>query len=569
MTFLRQIFTPPVFEDELKTQQAYMLHIIVWTLICVPIPFVLYTIALVPQNMTRAFIQTAFGESVNILLLIMLRRGYVRAASILQVSAFWLFFTVAALTSSGVLGEAYLLGYGLVITIAGILLRGIGASIFTVLSLLTGGLMIYLSGLGTITFIPPGPPVAVWIVSFVLFPVAAILQHLSSLAIRNALTRARVSEERYRLISRVSSDYTFSSELDSRGTMRLNWVTGAFEEITGYTYDEYVKSGGWSAQLDPEDAGKDAQDRATLQANQKVTTEVRTHGKNGDVRWVRVYAHPVWDDVQNRLTGIVGAVKDITEQKLVERRETSRRAMLEKVIQLGKVVTEVSDLWTTLDKIWHGIHDDLGFDRSEIFLYNSERNSMDSTLGSDLEGNQVNNWGISFPIGNGAKFTTVLEKPDGLYFTHNYDVENDIPPGNEMYGVKDFAAVAAWGGNQPVAVICVDNVLRGRPIISEQLEALRLYAGYAGLAIENSRLNASLQNELVHRQTFITELETKNVELERFTYTVSHDLKSPLVTITGFLGYLEKDALAGDHEKLRAGINRISSAAKKDGESAQ
>jgi len=206
MTFLKQIFTPPVFEDELKTQQAYMLHIIVWTLICVPIPFVLYTIALVPQNTTRAFIQTAFGESVNILLLIMLRRGYVRAASILQVSAFWLFFTVVALTSSGVLGEAYLLGYSLVITIAGILLGGIGAGIFTVLSLLTGGLMIYLSGLGRLTFIPPGPPVAAWIVSFVLFPVAAVLQHLSSLAIRNALTRARVGEERYRLISRVSSD---------------------------------------------------------------------------------------------------------------------------------------------------------------------------------------------------------------------------------------------------------------------------------------------------------------------------------------------------------------------------
>ena len=92
---------------------------------------------------------------------------------------------------------------------------------------------------------------------------------------------------------------------------------------------------------------------------------------------------------------------------------------------------------------------------------------------------------------------------------------------------------------------------------------MRFFAGYAGLAIENARLNLALQNELVQRQVFIEELEAKNAELERFTYTVSHDLKSPLVTITGFLGYLEKDALAGDIGKVRSNIDRITMAAQK------
>jgi len=62
------------------------------------------------------------------------------------------------------------------------------------------------------------------------------------------------------------------------------------------------------------------------------------------------------------------------------------------------------------------------------------------------------------------------------------------------------------------------------------------------------------------REAMIKELETKNIELERFTYTVSHDLKSPLITIKGFLGFLEQDATNGNAERLKDDIAFITSA---------
>lgn len=67
----------------------------------------------------------------------------------------------------------------------------------------------------------------------------------------------------------------------------------------------------------------------------------------------------------------------------------------------------------------------------------------------------------------------------------------------------------------------------------------------------------------VEREQLIIELEAKNAELERFTYTVSHDLKSPLITIKGFLGVLEQDLAAGDMEQARDDIARIGGAADK------
>jgi len=59
------------------------------------------------------------------------------------------------------------------------------------------------------------------------------------------------------------------------------------------------------------------------------------------------------------------------------------------------------------------------------------------------------------------------------------------------------------------------------------------------------------------------ELQNKNAELERFLYAASHDLKSPVVTVQTFLGYLEQDMAAGDAGKISKDMNFIRAAAAK------
>ncbi|MBW4053877.1 MAG: GAF domain-containing protein [Proteobacteria bacterium] len=72
-----------------------------------------------------------------------------------------------------------------------------------------------------------------------------------------------------------------------------------------------------------------------------------------------------------------------------------------------------------------------------------------------------------------------------------------------------------------------------------------------------------ISRDITERKLKEQEIEEKNAELERFTYTVSHDLKSPLVTIKTFLGYLEADIKLPDNDRIQQDLGFMHNAADK------
>ena len=76
---------------------------------------------------------------------------------------------------------------------------------------------------------------------------------------------------------------------------------------------------------------------------------------------------------------------------------------------------------------------------------------------------------------------------------------------------------------------------------------------------------ATVFQDVTERKQREEELQKKNEELARFTYTVSHDLKSPLVTIKAFTSYLKEDIQKKDKGTLENDLGYIQNAADKMG----
>ena len=359
---LRSWFTSFSSTDESQREDvAFLLRATLLVSLALSLVAILAALIFRAASWERLIRDGLIGLGVSLGLWLVLRRYSVRLAALGTVLAFTVTATFTGFTGIGVRGTSYPL-FILIVMGAALLIHRRAGYPMALVSSLIGLAMVWANQAGLMPNAnrPLAEP-AVWLIVSMFCFIAAVMLNIALRQRDRALEQARrelaertraedevrrlnaeleqriaertaqlaASEERYRLISSVSSDYMFSTRLNDQGELALNWVAGAFEAMTGYAPEEYAARGGWRAVLHPDDLAADDRDLGKLRANQRVVSEVRTITKSGEARWVRVYAHPVWDAERQQLIGIYGAVHDINAQKQAEQALLHERDLLQ------------------------------------------------------------------------------------------------------------------------------------------------------------------------------------------------------------------------------------------------
>ena len=144
----------------------------------------------------------------------------------------------------------------------------------------------------------------------------------------------RASEERYRALSELTSDYAASMTVAADGSYSFDWITEAFSRATGYDSNRLRTPADLYSLIYPEDLPVVLDRGKALLTGRPTTGEYRIVTKQGDIRWVRAFSRGYFDESKKRVTRVDSAWQDITERKLAEeqvRREAARTASLTRV----------------------------------------------------------------------------------------------------------------------------------------------------------------------------------------------------------------------------------------------
>jgi PAS domain S-box-containing protein len=315
------------------------------------------------------------------------------------------------------------------------------------------------------------------------------------------------SEVRYQRISEAITDYIYIVRVADGRAVETTHGPGCLA-VTGYPVKEFANDPFlWLRMVAAEDRPEvEEQARRILAGEDPPPIEHRIVHKNGMERWVRNTFVPHRDE-HGVLVSYDGLIQDITGRKRAE------EALRWSETQLHVILESTGDGILAADSKGEKV---IKANRRFAELWRIPQSLMDAGDNRALR-NFVRQQ-LSDP-------DAFLKRTDSLYGTDAVSMDTLVFKDGRVFERRSFP------------------MLMGGEVIG------RVWS----------------YSDVTLRKRQERELSEKSTELERFTYTVSHDLKSPLVTVKTFLGYLEQDLLNPDAERVKQDVGYMRTAADKMG----
>lgn len=331
----------------------------------------------------------------------------------------------------------------------------------------------------------------------------------------------------------------------------LRRVNPAWTVTLGWTAEELLARP-YATLFHPDDLDHNL-DRISQTATgvETVSYETRLRCSDGSYRWVLVSVR------SDREAGEVYIVaKDIHERRDTEEQLRATEAELRFRVGLEDLVTAMStqflgahedELPEVVERSLKDLCDYFGLDRGYVLKSSEAATGIELFVEWWAEGvSQVSTPIPELPIDAQRFWVRALRSGQPV---HIPQVDGELPPGGERAiaalrhdGVQSILFVPLRARDIQVGFMGFEGRRRACTWSDESIALMRTVGELFVGAVDRSRAEGALAAAAAELEQRNEELERSNRELEQFASIVSHDLKSPLQVVRGFVELLGRQA---------------------------
>lgn len=282
------------------------------------------------------------------------------------------------------------------------------------------------------------------------------------------------------------------------------------------------------------------------------THSYRTRTPKGEDRWIEATLKPHLAE-DGRLRRIDGIISDVTERHRAQEELSAQHEELTTLYRISELSLAAESLGEALNDIVEEVSRVTGFPIVAIERYDGERDAMVFTASRGI-GLPKDGEPLVIPVQKTLsgvavqKRQPVVERDARSEKSHVAAVFRDL-------GVQTYMAFPMVIGGDAVGTLTLAHMEAVEPDQWVTRLATSLAHTIAGLMERVGAAEALRESEAEFR-TLAGQLQQANDELEAFAFSISHDLRTPLRTMTGFAHALI-ETLGEDAHKAKDFAERI------------